>query len=260
MTFLILYHYTVSCHSVTAHKHTGGIKMDREQRNGNYQSVFTGTLFGLLGVNLVTVFVTGITFGIAYPWIVCWKEAWLKEHTFICGRRLCFNGTGMQLIGSWLKWLLLSIVTFGIYSLWLPIKIEQWKVKHTCFADEARYFVSPEEDSRFGEWLSDVASTVKHYALILWNKLCVWINGKPQSSDAWENGKQQTSNTCEKEKPQASDSWVCPCCCHRNPPSSLFCVQDGMMRPGVTRCPKCGAYLDPNAKFCGRCAHPVHRD
>lgn len=237
MIFPILYHCAVSCYTVAAHKHTGGIKMDSEQRNGNYQSVFTGTLFGLLGVNLVTVFVTGITFGIAYPWIVCWKESWLKEHTYICGRKLCFNGTGMQLIGSWLKWLLLSIVTFGIYSLWLPIKIEQWKVKHTCFADEARYYASPEEDTRFGEWLSDVASTAKNCALMLWNKLCEWIKGKPQ----------------------ASDEWVCPYG-HRNPPGSLFCVEDGMMRPGVTRCPNCGTLLHPNAKFCGRCAHPVHRD
>ena len=49
--------------------------MDSEQTNGNYQSVFTGTLFGLLGVNLVTVFVTGITFVIADPWIVCGKES-----------------------------------------------------------------------------------------------------------------------------------------------------------------------------------------
>lgn len=211
--------------------------MDSEQRTGNNQSVFTGTLFGLLGVNLVTVFVTGITFGIAYPWIVCWKESWMKEHTFICGRRLCFNGTGMQLIGSWLKWLLLSIVTFGIYSLWLPIKIEQWKVKHTCFADEARYFASPEDDTRFGEWISDVSSTVKNCALMLWNKLCAWIKGVPQYS-----------------------TWTCSYCGLRNPSDSRFCTGCGSKKQDLTRCPNCGAYLASNSKFCGACAHPVHRD
>ena len=210
--------------------------MESLKRNGNYQSVFTGTMFGLLGINLATILVTGITFGLAYPWVICWKESWLKEHTYICGRRLFFNGTGMQLVGSWLKWLLLSIVTFGIYSLWLPIKIEQWKVKHTCFADEARYFAPAETDSRFGEWLSDVISTVKNYALMLWNKLCAWINGMQQSS-----------------------AWTCSCG-HRNPSDSRFCTVCGKQKEALTRCPNCGASLAPNAKFCGACGYLIHRD
>ena len=38
------------------------------------ESKFTGGLLGLIGVSLVTVFVTLITLGIAYPWMCCYKK------------------------------------------------------------------------------------------------------------------------------------------------------------------------------------------
>lgn len=94
------------------------------------ESVFTGSVLGLLGIDLATAFLSAITLGIAYPWLLCWKQSWYAEHTFINGRQLHFDGTGGQLFGKWLLWVLLTIVTLGIYSLWLPIKIEQWRVKH----------------------------------------------------------------------------------------------------------------------------------
>ena len=94
------------------------------------ESVFTGSMLGLLGINLATAFLSAITLGIAYPWLLCWKESWFAEHTYINGRRLYFDGRGGQLIGKWLLWVLLTMVTLGIYALWLPIKVEAWRVKH----------------------------------------------------------------------------------------------------------------------------------
>lgn len=99
------------------------------------ESVFTGSMFGLLGIDLATIFLSVLTFGLAYPWLLCWRESWYAEHTYINGKQLYFDGTGGQWFGRWLLWVLLTIITLGIYGLWVPIKIEQWRVKHTHFVD-----------------------------------------------------------------------------------------------------------------------------
>lgn len=99
------------------------------------ESVFTGSMFGLLGIDLATIFLSALTFGLAYPWLLCWRESWYAEHTYINGKQLYFDGTGGQWFGRWLLWALLTIITLGIYGLWVPIKIEQWRVKHTHFVD-----------------------------------------------------------------------------------------------------------------------------
>ena len=95
------------------------------------ESKFDGGLFGLIGIGLLSVFLTFITLGIGLPWAICLKEKWYASHTIIDGNRLCFDGTGGQLFGNYIKWLLLSIITLFIYTFWLTIKMKQWVVKHT---------------------------------------------------------------------------------------------------------------------------------
>jgi len=104
--------------------------MNQTQNN----SVFTGGLLGLIGVNLWQAFLTAITLGFCAPWAICFKERWIAKHTFIDGRPLRFDGTGGQLFGNYIKWFLLTIITLGIYGFWLDIKMKQWIVKHTHFA------------------------------------------------------------------------------------------------------------------------------
>lgn len=206
------------------------------------ESQFTGDMFGMLAVNLVTVFVTGITFSLAYPWILCWREKWFKEHTYINGRQLYFTGTGMQLFGNWLKWVLLTIITCGIYSLWLPVKIEQWSVKHTCFADQA-LFAPKESEFDLVEWVKDLAGTIKIYALMIWDKLYSWVNGVKNDRP-------------RKEKVESPGSWTCTYG-HRNSADSIFCSECGERRKQERRCPVCGTPLPPKARFCGNCAHAI---
>lgn len=98
------------------------------------ESRFTGGLLGLVGINLLQAFLTGITLGLAAPWAVCMKERWIARHTVIDGHQLVFDGTGGQLFGNYIKWFLLTIITFGIYGFWLSIKMKQWIVKHTHMA------------------------------------------------------------------------------------------------------------------------------
>ena len=213
----------------------GKIVMKNAVRNDYRESVFTGSMFGLLGVDLATVLITGITLGMAYPWVHCWRESWFKSHTYINGRQLCFNGTGMQLIGNWLKWMLLSVITLGIYSLWLPIKIEQWTVKHTYFADEAMVHFPEEAGFNFIEWIDSVANSVKRCLQKLWGKLDNWANSEIKE-----------------------DFWVCSNG-HRNNVGNRFCNVCGEQKPREIRCPNCGALLTVDAKFCGACAFPVNR-
>jgi uncharacterized membrane protein YjgN (DUF898 family) len=95
------------------------------------ESKFTGGLLGLIGINILSAIITGITLGIAAPWAVCLKQEWIAKHTIIDGRKLYFDGTGGQLFGNYIKWFLLTIITLGIYGFWLDIKMKQWIVKHT---------------------------------------------------------------------------------------------------------------------------------
>ncbi len=106
------------------------------------ESKFDGGLLQLIGWKILGALVTGITFGIGYPWSVCFVERWVTKHTTINGRRLKFNGKGIQLFGKYIIWFLLTLITFGIYSFWLVIKMKKWVISHTNFAD-----ASPEEES-----------------------------------------------------------------------------------------------------------------
>ncbi len=108
--------------------------MDYTQEYGTAQvreSKFTGGLLGLIGIGILQVLLTVITFGIAVPWAICLRENWIAKHTIIDGHQLVFDGTGTQLFGNYIKWFLLTIITLGIYGFWLNIKMKQWIVKHT---------------------------------------------------------------------------------------------------------------------------------
>lgn len=95
------------------------------------ESKFTGRVFGLLGTNLLCIFLTLITLALALPSSVAIKQAWETNNTVIDGYRLKFIGRGIGLVGSYLKWIFLTIITFSIYILWIPLKFENWKVSNT---------------------------------------------------------------------------------------------------------------------------------
>jgi hypothetical protein len=97
------------------------------------ESQFTGNTLGYIGVNILVTLIGVLTFGIAIPYMVCYKENWIAQHTLIDGYQLNFDGKGSQLIGKWLLWILLTIVTLSIFSLFIPIRLKKWKVAHTHF-------------------------------------------------------------------------------------------------------------------------------
>ncbi len=99
-------------------------------------SYFDGRTWQLAGRVVLAVFVSFITLGFAFPWMLCMLQEWQAKHTVINGRRLQFNGTGGQLIGKFVLWWFLSFITFGIYGIWLGLGVKKWVVKHTVFEEE----------------------------------------------------------------------------------------------------------------------------
>ncbi|MEE0947075.1 MAG: DUF898 family protein [Acutalibacteraceae bacterium] len=100
------------------------------------KSFFDGGYLAYIGYSLLVVFVTSITFGIAFPWMCCLMQRWKAKHTVVCGKRMYFDGTGVQLIGKFILWSFLTIITFGIYGFWMAIAVKKWISKHTHFVGE----------------------------------------------------------------------------------------------------------------------------
>lgn len=98
------------------------------------ESKFTGGLLGLIGTNLLALFIVIITLGICIPWAVCIRQNWYAKHTIIGGKQLEFTGKAIELFGQYIKWFLLTIITIGIYGFWVNIKMHAWVVSKTKFA------------------------------------------------------------------------------------------------------------------------------
>ena len=107
------------------------IKTYEKEHGLEKASYFDGGLLQLIGWKILGNILTVMSFGIAYPWAVCFIKKWEAKHTVINSRRLIFTGTGGGLFVKYIIWWLLSIVTLGIYLFFLPIKMEKWIASHT---------------------------------------------------------------------------------------------------------------------------------
>lgn len=116
-----------------------------DEPEGTRKSDFDGKLIQLIGLNMLSIFVTIITFGLAYPSILCWKEKWLWKHKEIDGTRFVFDGKGIQLIGKWMCWIALCMVTFYIFAWFIPIKIYKWRLSHTHLIIKGNIVIETEE-------------------------------------------------------------------------------------------------------------------
>ena len=107
------------------------IKTYEKEHGLEKASYFDGGLLQLIGWKILGNILTVMSFGIAYPWAVCFIKKWEAKHTVINSRRLIFTGTGGGLFVKYIIWWLLSIVTLGIYLFFLPIKMEKWIASQT---------------------------------------------------------------------------------------------------------------------------------
>lgn len=95
------------------------------------ESFFDGKTIQLIGVNILCKILNLISFGILYPFTICFKYRWINKHTIINRKRLAFDGKAISLFGRYILWWFLTIITFGIFGLWLPIEMLKWESKHT---------------------------------------------------------------------------------------------------------------------------------
>lgn len=118
------------------HTHIAGQK-------GSGKSAYTGRLWGVLRVNVITKLVTLLTLSFGAYWAHCYKERWYAAHRRIDGYGLAFDGTGMQCFGTHIRWVLLTVVTLGVWSFWLLVKAEDWTARHTRFV-QTEGMISPQ--------------------------------------------------------------------------------------------------------------------
>lgn len=113
-----------------------------EGQEGSGESAYTGNIWGVLRVNVVTKLVTLLTLSFGAYWAHCYKERWYAAHRRIDGFGLAFDGTGMQCFGTFIRWVLLTVLTLGVYAFWLLVKAEDWTARHTRFA-QTEGMISP---------------------------------------------------------------------------------------------------------------------
>lgn len=93
-------------------------------------SGFEGNMFEWIGYNLVMGLASGLTCGIALPWVVCSFNKWYAPNVRISGKCLRFEGSGAELFGQYIIVLLLSIVTCGLYYSWGYVRLRRWAISH----------------------------------------------------------------------------------------------------------------------------------
>jgi len=96
--------------------------------------VFDGGAATYFGTMILSILITILTLGIAYPYALVLQQRWKAKHTYVKGFQLKFTGTGIGLFGQWIKWFLLCIITLGIYSFWVAPRLQRWVVEHTDFS------------------------------------------------------------------------------------------------------------------------------
>ena len=94
---------------------------------------FDGGAATYMGTLLLSVIITLLTLGLAYPYGLVLRQRWRAKHTFVNGVQLVFFGKGIGLFGLWIKWWLLTVITLGIYSFWVIPRLNRWIVEHTEF-------------------------------------------------------------------------------------------------------------------------------
>ena len=75
-------------------------------------SKFTGGFLGFVGMYLLAILISVVSFGIAMPWAVVMFKRWQVKHSVIEGQRLMFVGSGLGLFVRFLLWGFIGGVLF----------------------------------------------------------------------------------------------------------------------------------------------------
>jgi len=101
---------------------------------------FSGTGGEIFKMNLLGLFLCGITLGIYTPWFMARVARYWAEHTEAVSEsgksyRLAFDATGGQLFGALFVGMLLTGITLGIYTPWFMCKMARFMAQHSKILD-----------------------------------------------------------------------------------------------------------------------------
>ncbi len=106
--------------------------MEQNEKIFAKKSKFRGSALGYFFVRFISNIIIILSFGLLYPFAICFKLKWVARKTIIDNKRLKFDGNPIALYGKFIIWFLLSVITFGIYYIFcMSIAIKKWQVKHT---------------------------------------------------------------------------------------------------------------------------------
>ena len=124
----------------TKHTHVAGYTVMGEKGPKKGTSKFTGSIFGLLGINILTFFMkilTVITLGFTGCWATLYRLRWMNEHRKIDGVHIKNTALAGGYYVQFLKWILLTIVTLGIFLLFF------WRNRKAKYIAKHNVFLTP---------------------------------------------------------------------------------------------------------------------
>lgn len=94
--------------------------------NESAESSYDGKVGAKFGFKILGFLAGVFTFGLAKTFVICKREKYFANHTFINGAPIYFDGTGFGLLKKQALWGALTVATFGVFALWTDQQRRQW--------------------------------------------------------------------------------------------------------------------------------------
>jgi uncharacterized membrane protein YjgN (DUF898 family) len=94
---------------------------------------FRGQAWRFILIFIKGSLLTGMTFGLYYPFFLTERQAFMVSHSYFGNERFEFNGRGRDLFGNYLLALLLTLPTLGLCWFWFVARKRRFFWNHTRF-------------------------------------------------------------------------------------------------------------------------------
>jgi uncharacterized membrane protein YjgN (DUF898 family) len=113
---------------------------------------FRGAAFEFVKIFVKGTFLTGLTFGLYYPFFVTRRQAFMISHSYFGNERFDFDGRGRELFGRFLLSVLLTLPTLGLCWVWFLAGKRRFFWEHTTFG-AARFGSTVTGGALLGLWM-----------------------------------------------------------------------------------------------------------
>jgi uncharacterized membrane protein YjgN (DUF898 family) len=113
---------------------------------------FRGRAGRFIGVFLKGTLLTGVTFGLYYPWFATERQAFMVSHTYFGNERFDFDARARELFWAYVLALVLTLPTLGLAWVWFIARRRRFFWNHTAFGG-ARFRSTVTGGALAGLWL-----------------------------------------------------------------------------------------------------------